>query len=46
MKNDSVLIKIETILNSYNNKSEKKLSIYDFVGIISKSEADEMKQAT
>ena len=45
IKNDAVLIKIETILNSYHNKSEKKASIYDFVGIVSKSEADEMKQA-
>lgn len=45
VKSDAVLIELEKILNSHNNKVEKKPSIYDFVGIISKSEADEMKQA-
>lgn len=45
VKSDSVLVEIETILTSYNNKVEKKPSIYDFVGIISKNEAIEMKQA-
>ena len=45
VKSDAVLAEIETILNSYNKKVENKPSIYDFVGIISKSEADEMKRA-
>ena len=45
VKSNSILTEIETILNSYNNKSEKKPSIYDFVGIISKNEAKEMKLA-
>jgi hypothetical protein len=45
VKSEAVLIELESILNSYNNKAEKKTSIYDFVGVISKKEADEMKQA-
>jgi len=45
VKNDAVLLEIETILNSYNNKRKKKTSVYDFVGIISKNEGVEMKQA-
>jgi len=45
IKSDAVLIEIETILNSYNRTAEKKPSIYDFVGIISREAANEMKQA-
>jgi hypothetical protein len=45
VKSDAVLLQIETILNSYNSKVEKKPSIYDFVGIISKNEAVEMNRA-
>jgi hypothetical protein len=45
VKNDAILIEIETILNTYNNNIAKKSNIYDFVGIISKSEADEMISA-
>lgn len=45
VKNDAVLIEIEAILNNYNQAVEKKLSIYDFVGIVSKDDADEMKKA-
>lgn len=36
VKREDILIEIESILNSYNNKVEKKTSIYDFVGVISK----------
>jgi hypothetical protein len=45
VENEAVLLKLETVLNTYNSKNGKKPSIYDFVGIISKKEADEMKQA-
>jgi hypothetical protein len=46
VKSDAILIEIENILNNYKKKAENKaLSIYDFVGIISKNEALEMKQA-
>jgi hypothetical protein len=45
VKSDAVLIEIETILKSHNDIAEKKSSIYDFVGIISKDEANEMTQA-
>jgi len=45
VKNDTVLLEIEAILNNYNNKTGKKSSIYDFVGIISKNEAVEINQA-
>jgi hypothetical protein len=45
VKSEAVLIELETVLNSYKNKTEKKRSIYDFVGIISQNEASEMKQA-
>jgi hypothetical protein len=45
VKSEAVLLQIETILNSYNSKVEKKPSIYDFVGIISKNEAVEMNRA-
>jgi hypothetical protein len=46
VKNDAILIQIEKILNSYGNgNSEITSGIDDFVGIISKSEAVEMKHA-
>ena len=45
VKSDAVLFELETVLKSYNDKVENKPSIYDFVGIISRDEADEMKQA-
>jgi hypothetical protein len=45
VKDEGVLIKIETILDNYNKKASKNPSIYDFVGIISKDEANEMKKA-
>jgi len=42
---DAVLVAIETVLSSYNSKVESKASIYDFVGIISRSDVFEMQQA-
>jgi hypothetical protein len=45
VKNEAVLVEIETILNIHNLKAGQKHSIYDFVGIISEDEATEMKQA-
>lgn len=41
---DTVLLELENVLSS-RSKPEKKLSIYDFVGIISKSDASEMTRA-
>ena len=45
VKSDTVLLKIETILNNHKGKADKKPNIYDFVGIISKKEAVEMNLA-
>jgi hypothetical protein len=45
VNSDAVLIEIESILNKYKSSPEKKPSIYDFVGIISKSESDEIIRA-
>jgi hypothetical protein len=45
VKNDAVLFEIESILNNYNKTVEKKPSSYDFVGIVTKDEATEMKKA-
>jgi hypothetical protein len=45
VKSTAVLIEIESILKSYKNKTSKKPSIYDFVGIISQNEAAEFKKA-
>lgn len=45
VKNDAVLDEIESILSKHNKKGVKKSDIYDFVGIISKNDAEEMKQA-
>lgn len=47
VKSDAVLIELEAILNksSKKTKTEKKPSIYDFVGILSKKESAEMKKA-
>ena len=45
VKSDAILSELETVLNTYNNALQKKPSIYDFVGMISKKEVDEMKQA-
>lgn len=46
-KDEAVLIELETVLEKARKKAveEKKPSIYDFVGIITKEEADEMKKA-
>lgn len=45
VKNDAVLTEIETILNAYHDKAKKKPNIYDFVGILSKKDADIMSKA-
>jgi hypothetical protein len=39
---ETILLEIEKLLN---NKQEKRANIYDFVGIITETEAVEMKQA-
>ena len=45
---ETTLIKLETVLQGLqkeSNKRSKPASIYDFVGIITTSEADEMTKA-
>ena len=45
---ETTLIKLETViqgLQKERNKRQKPTSIYDFVGIITTSEADEMTKA-
>jgi hypothetical protein len=44
LKSEAILTKIEGILKK-ETKVDKKPSIYDFVGILSKEEATEMKKA-
>jgi len=44
IKSESVLLEMERVLNNYK-ALEKKQSIYDFVGIISKKDAVDMNQA-
>ena len=47
VKSEAVLIELEDVLkkSSKKIKHEKKTSIYDFVGILSKKESSEMKKA-
>jgi hypoxanthine-guanine phosphoribosyltransferase len=44
VENDSILSKLENILKNSRVAKVKKKSIYDFVGIISNKEAQEMKK--
>ncbi len=44
VENDSILSKLESVLKNSRAAKEKKRSIYDFVGIISNKEAQEMKK--
>lgn len=44
VENDSILSKLESVLKNSRAAKEKKKSIYDFVGIISNKEAQEMKK--
>ena len=44
VENDSILSKLESVLKNSRSAKEKKRSIYDFVGIISNKEAQEMKK--
>ncbi len=45
--NEATLIELETVIKKSKKKSdkEKKPSIYDFVGILTKKEANEMRKA-
>lgn len=46
IKNEATLKAIETVLDNTNIESKKQeISIYDFVGILSKKEASEMRTA-
>jgi hypothetical protein len=46
INNDTVLTALETTLvKSRNKRTYKKPSIYDFLGILTKKETDEMKKA-
>ncbi len=44
VEHDSILSKLESVLKNSRAANEKKRSIYDFVGIISNKEAQEMKK--
>ncbi len=44
VENDSILSKLENVLKNSRAAKVKKRSIYDFVGIISNKEAQEMKK--
>lgn len=44
IESEAVLLEIETVLSKHS-KATKTVSIYDFVGIISKEEAAEMNKA-
>ncbi|WP_256010198.1 hypothetical protein [Desertivirga xinjiangensis] len=44
VKNESILIALENVLNS-SKPEETKKSIHDFVGFLSKKEADNMRTA-
>ena len=43
--NDSILSKLENVLKNARATKDKKKTIYDFVGIISNKEAQEIKKA-
>ena len=45
INNDSILSELETIVKKSRATNGKKKTIYDFVGIISNKEANEMKNA-
>ncbi len=42
--NEATLMELEAIIARSKDKVEKKPSIYDFVGILTKEEANEMKK--
>lgn len=46
-KDEAILIELESVLRRSRHKASggQKPSIYDFVGILSKEEADEMRKA-
>ena len=43
--NDSILSKLENVLKNSRATKDKKKTIYDFVGIISNKEVQEIKKA-
>ena len=45
--NEAVLVELETVIKKSKKKTEKekKPSIYDFVGILTRKEANEMRKA-
>lgn len=47
VKNEAILIELESVIEKSKKKvgKEKKQSIYDFVGILTKKEASEMRKA-
>lgn len=45
VKNERTLRELESILKIKERRKEKDPSIYDFVGILSKKETSEMKEA-
>lgn len=47
VKNEAILIELESVIEKSKKRAEKekKPSIYDFVGILTKKEANEMRKA-
>jgi hypothetical protein len=47
VNNEAILIELESVIEKSKKKAEKenKPSIYDFVGILTKKEANEMRKA-
>ena len=44
LSNEEIIVKLEGMLMREKRKESNKSSVYDFVGIISESEADSMKK--
>ena len=45
LSNEATLAELETVVNCSLKGKNKKLSIYDFVGVLNKKEAAQMKKA-
>ena len=43
--NEGTLVALETVLKKSKKPKQKKLSIYDFVGILTKKETGDMRKA-
>lgn len=45
VNNEGTLVALETVLKNSKKIKEKKISIYDFVGIFTKKETSDMRKA-